>query len=298
MTRVKLLPGRILITLSVTAFGASLFTGAPARAERRNPLENQPAIRHRKELRRLRLEITPNFATSINQDYKHAFGVGGNIEFHILDWLAIGFEGEYLFNTNTALEDQVRSVLDSTTAYRSPGPRPTLQIHDQHVLRINATLSPFAQVTPFSGKFSLFSALFFHYDLYAKLGVGLVNYVQDGCCLTGPAAGNLPDPNLQSGALFAGLKIGGMVGVGVHVYFNEWLGMQLELRDYIVGANPGGLDVNGDRCLSTGVGSSKVPGCSGRNGEAGAGSDETVQNNIFFGVGLTFMLPPTARTTR
>ena len=27
-----------------------------------------------------------------------------------------------------------------------------------------------------------------------------------------------------------------MVGVGVHIYFNDWFGLQLELRDYIVKA--------------------------------------------------------------
>jgi len=85
------------------------------------------------------------------------------------------------------------------------------------------------------------------------------------------------DPNVQNGH-FDGLKIGGQIGVGAHIYFNEWFGLQFELRDYIVGANPGGLDVNGDRKLDS--------------------KDEGAQNNIFFGVGLTFMLPPTARQSR
>ncbi|HEY2747339.1 MAG TPA: hypothetical protein VGL86_22105, partial [Polyangia bacterium] len=76
---------------------------------------------------------------------------------------------------------------------------------------------------------------------------------------------------------FDGLKIGGQIGVGAHIYFNEWFGLQFELRDYIVGANPGGLDTNGDRVLNS--------------------KDEGPQNNIFFGMGLTFMLPPTARVS-
>ena len=152
-----------------------LGTGA-AHAERRNPLDGQPAIRYRKEMRRLRLEFTPSFTTSINQDYKHAIGAGGTLVFNFLDWLGIGFEGNYLFNTNTALEDQVRDAISATektrypTGYVTPGPNPTLAQHDQRVLGINATMGAFAQLTPFSGKFSLFSAAFAHYDLYAKLG--------------------------------------------------------------------------------------------------------------------------------
>jgi outer membrane beta-barrel protein len=281
------------------ALACSLSIASPAFADRPNPLDGQPAIRYRKEMRRLRLEITPSFTTDINQDYKHAFGMGGTVVFHILDFVGVGFEGEYLFNTDTALESAVRGAISSYTTnnpshfgaggsydpIKSP-PNPSLAIHDQRVLGANATLSAFAQVTPFAGKFSLFSAAFAWYDLYAKGGVGLVHYTQDGCCSAASTAAGLaktegvknPDPNTQSSAEFAGMKVGGMIGVGAHLYFTDWLGLQLELRDYIVKANPSGGDTNGDRKLTSG--------------------DATTQNNIFFTVGLTFMLPPKAHITR
>jgi outer membrane beta-barrel protein len=276
--------------LGVAALAAMLAAAGPASADRVNPLDGQPAIRYRKEMRRLRLEITPSFTTDINQDYKHAFGFGGTIAFHFLDWLGVGFEGEYLFNTDTALETAVRGAISEYVSANpgkfGPGgtydpakspPNPTLAIHDQRVLGINGTLSAFAQVTPFAGKFSLFSAAFAWYDLYAKAGLGIVHYEQNGCCVTQPETHG-SDPNLQSAALFAGTKVGGMIGVGAHLYFTDWLGLQLELRDYIVKANPGGGDVNGDRKLTH--------------------ADEGTQNNIFFTLGLTFVLPPKARITR
>lgn len=258
-----------------------------AGAERRNPLDGQPAIRYRKEIRRLRLEITPSFTTSINQDYKHAIGAGGTIVFNFLDWIGIGFEGQYLFNTNTALEDKIRDAIDGYVRgnpgkfpggqydpTRSP-PNPTLAQHDARVLGIQATMAPFVQITPFSGKFALFSSAFAWYDLYAKVGLGLVSYKQNGPFNSGAMT---DDPNLQDASIFAGLKVGAMIGVGVHLYFTDWLGMQLELRDYIVKANPGGGDVNGDRRLTS--------------------ADEGPQNNIFFTAGLTFVLPPKARITK
>jgi len=147
---------------------------------------------------------------------------------------------------------------------------------------IMAVFSAYAQITPFYGKIAFFSALFVNYDLYVNGGIGFVDYTSK-CCSTVSTAGKpnssigAMDPNTQNGH-FDGLKIGGQIGVGAHIYFNEWFGLQFELRDYIVGANPGGLDTNGDRILNSG--------------------DEGVQNNIFFGVGLTFMLPPTARQSR
>ena len=276
---------RVLLTLLTLA---SL--GGSAWAQRRNPLEGQPAVRHMVELRKLRFEVTPQFITSINQDYRHAFGPGINMQFHITDWLGIGVAGNYTFNTDTALEDQVRSKLP-TGDYVYPGPQPTLQIHDQHVLSISALASAYASITPWHGKFALFSALFANYDFFVNGGIGFVYYTQNNCCFTDPNHPNgmpnqtdlshgvdVVDPNLQSGAQFAGVKIGGMIGVGVHIFFNDWLALQLELRDYIVGANPGGLDVNGDRVLNS--------------------ADEGPQNNIFFGAGLSFFLPPRAKVSR
>jgi outer membrane beta-barrel protein len=249
-------------------------------------------------MRKLRFEVTPQFVTSINQDYKHAFGPGINLQFHITDWLAVGVQGVYTLNSDTALEDKVRAQLPTGTytylggpMTPNHGPQPTLTIHDAHTLGINAIASAYAQITPFYGKIAFFSALFVNYDLYVNGGVGFVYYTQpnNGCNVPANCgianAGNYqamsaahPDPNVEDGSIYAGLKVGGQIGVGAHIYFNEWFGLQFELRDYIVGANPGGFDTNGDRHLTK--------------------DDEGPQNNIFFGVGLTFMLPPSARVSR
>jgi outer membrane beta-barrel protein len=276
---------RVLLTLLTLA---SL--GSSAWAQRRNPLEGQPAVRRMVELRKLRFEVVPQFVTSTNQDYRNAFGVGGNLQFHITDWLGIGASGSYMFNSNTPLEDQVRSKLP-TGPYTYPGPQPNLAIHDQHVLNVNALMAAYVSITPWHGKFAMFSTLFFNYDFFVNAGLGLVNYTQNNCCFSDPnhpngqpsaqdlANGiNIVDPNLQDGSQFAGLKVGGMIGVGIHMFFTDWMALQLEFRDYIVKANPGGLDVNGDRILNS--------------------DDEGAQNNLFFGVGLSFFLPPKAKISR
>jgi outer membrane beta-barrel protein len=281
---VKLLPLFLLVTAASTAL-----------ADRRNPLEGQPAIRNKVELRKLRFEISPQFLVQINPDYKHAFGVGANLQFHITDWIGVGIEGAYLFNSNTALENEIRDKLP-TGDYMYPGPQPTRAIHDQHTMGINALMSAYASLTPWAGKFSLFSALFFNYDFYANVGIGLVNWVQDPkCCTATPVVVHSPsttgetigDPNTEDASQFAGLKVGGLIGFGVHIYFNDWIGMQLELRDYIHKANPGGGDKDGDRHLCSGQGTAP---CNGN-------SDESIQNSIFFGVGVTLMLPPRAKIT-
>jgi outer membrane beta-barrel protein len=270
------MPTLKLVSLTTVALLAS-----SAAADRmRNPLEGSPAIHNKVEMRKLRFEISPQFLTSINQDYKHAFGPGANLVFHITDWLGVGIQGSYMFNSNTALEDKVRAQLpvgDPRTQYNG-GPQPLRQMHDEKVLGINALVAAYAQLTPFAGKFALFSAAFFRYDLYAQGGLGVVHYANTCCTRVDPVVpGQIPDPNTQNGAQFAGWKVGGMIAVGAHIFFNEFIGAQLELRDYIVGANPGGSDTNGDRLLNS--------------------NDESVQNNIFFGIGITIMLPPKAKVT-
>ncbi|HZS37534.1 MAG TPA: outer membrane beta-barrel domain-containing protein [Polyangia bacterium] len=279
MRTVKLLPLLLLVGASSSAL-----------AERRNPLAGQPAVRHKVELRRLRFEISPQFMTSTNQDYRHAFGPGVNLGFHITDWLAIGAQVSVMFNSNTPLEDKVRGQLAGRDeskgfVYQYPGPQPSLQMHDERILNINFLGSVYASVTPWYGKFSMFSALFFNYDFYVSGGIGFVNYSQNNCCKhidrthPDPSKGEtLADSNLEDPSIFSGFKVGGMIGVGVHIYFNDWIGAQLELRDYITKANPGGADVNADRHLTS--------------------DDEGPQNNIFFGFGVTLMLPPRAKISK
>jgi len=257
---------------------------SPTLAEKRNPLDGQPAIRHKYEMRKLRFELTPEFIVSTNQDYRISFGGALVLRFHILDWLAVGIQGAYTGNANTPLENDIRSVLPdpNTAGYMYRAPQTNLQMHDQRVLNINALGSVFLSLTPWAGKFSLFSAGFASYDFFVDIGGGFVYYTQNGCCSDksqpDPAnlpAGTNPDPNQQDSSQYAGVKAAGMVGVGVHIYFNQWLGMTLEMRDYFVKSNPGGLDTNGDRILN--------------------GDDESIQNHLFFGLGLTFMIPPKAK---
>src|SRR5688572_5209251 len=132
--------------------------GSTAYADRRNPLAGQPAIRNKYEMRRLRFEITPQFLVSTNQDYRHAFGPGAMLQFHIADWLAVGVQGAYTFNSNTALEDEVRGKLPDldVSQYMYPGPQPVRRQHDEKVLSIDGLFSAFVTLTPFAGKFSLF----------------------------------------------------------------------------------------------------------------------------------------------
>jgi outer membrane beta-barrel protein len=256
-----------------------LLLSATAEAAKRNALAGQPAIRNGKEWRKLRFELTPIFDISTNQDYRFAFGPGVVLRFHIFDWLAVGIHGAYFFNANTPLENRVREQLPDN--YDPTTSQPSKAIHDAHILNMQAAASAYVTITPWHGKFTLFSSNAAAYDLFVELGGGMVYYGQNNCCsqfIQPQTPGQLPDPNTQDGSIYAGVRGAGMFAVGAHLYFLDFLGLTLVLRDYFAVSNPGGLDANGDRELTK--------------------ADERLQNHLFFGVGLSFMLPPKAKLSK
>ena len=45
------------------------------------------------------------------------------------------------------------------------------------------------------------------------------------------------DVNLQAPDPFLGLRPAGLFGIGVHMFFNNFIGLNLELRDYLYKSN-------------------------------------------------------------
>ncbi len=64
----------------------------------------------------------------------------------------------------------------------------------------------------------------------------------------------------------------------MHVFFNDWMALDISLHNYAYVDNPSGLDFNGDRRVD--------------------GGDDRVLSHLFFGVGLSFYLPPKAKISR
>lgn len=286
--------------LSVGAL--ALFAGS-AHAEGRNPLAGQPAIRHRVEMRKMRFEIAPQFVMSVNQPYLIGVGGGAALQFHLTDWLGIGASFHYTANLAAPLAGRVEEALPSLYASAtdpSAGLRqPSKQMFRDHLVGPQMLIGVYGTLTPIGGKFSLFNALFANYDFYGIIGAGIVKV--DTPLASGMGAypdsantmrmvnadplqsGN--DVNLQSPTPFTGIRGAGLFGIGVHLYFNHFIGLNLELRDYLYKSNPGGLDVN-----TTDNNNDNTPVLSS--------DDEFIVNNLYFGIGLTLMLPPSAKISR
>lgn len=161
--------------------------------------------------------------------------------------------------------------------------------------------------TPFSGKLGLFSAIFTEYDIYVFGGVGFVRYVRhypdavstsdqlgivnstntesEGYCVNPqPTGGSNIECLLHPVKADTGFRVGGSFGAGIHLFITDWLSLNPEVHDIVVGHNDAGLNAT----------ISDVPP---RVNNTGNG-DRVVRHNVTFNLGLTFYVPPKAKRSR
>jgi outer membrane beta-barrel protein len=237
----------LLIALAVTAVPLA------AQAQRKSPLADAPAIRKKYELRASRLEIGAGFGSTINQDFYHTVFFNLKLGFHLTDWLAIsGFASFGVANINTTFHDDLVNTLSANAP--SVISEPTKQDAVNSMQKISGMYGVQAELTPFAGKYSLFGALFAHYDFYGFGGLGLITVAPTDPGITPCAATNPNDPKTSGAAYFCGVsgtKPGFDFGLGLHSYFNNWMAVNIELRDILAKLNPSGRDTNGDLHATT-----------------------------------------------
>jgi hypothetical protein len=80
------------------------------------------------------------------------------------------------------------------------------------------------------------------------------------------------DPPLNNGN-----RVGLYLGGGIHVFLNDFLALDMTIRDYAFTDNPSGADFNADLIVSK--------------------DDNRFLHHLFFGVGISVMLPTTVKRT-
>jgi outer membrane beta-barrel protein len=280
----------IAIRLSL-AFGIALATLGPdvALADRKNPLDGQPAVRHRKLLVKNRFEVTPAFESTINADYKHTVGGGLKLEFHLSDMLSFGGVGFFGASFDTGLSKKIERTLPAhgTVAPDDPDPTPTADEFSQHLNEMPFHGAVFVSVTPWYGKLAAFGKAFVPFDFYFQAGISfasLTNSCTTQVCndnevgVLDPMRG-LPDndPN-DDPPLNDGFKAGLYLGGGIHVFVTDFIAIDLTIRDYIFSDNPSGLDFDADAAVQD--------------------DDSRFLNHIFMGVGVSVLLPTKVKRTQ
>jgi outer membrane beta-barrel protein len=261
----------------------------PAHAEpRQNTLASDVAVRHRRLLVKRRFEVTPLFESTVNADYRHIIGGGLKIEYHLSDMWSIGAIGVYSTAINTALVNKILPTLEKNTDNATREPSQT-EFKD-HLNSIPLHGAAYLGFTPWYGKLAAFGQAFVAFDFYFQAGVALAQ-TKSSCPNTictdqnpggstqGAGGDTIPadnnpnnDPPLNN-ATRVGLYLGG----GIHVFLNDYLALDLTVRDYAFTDNPSGADFNADLFVSK--------------------ADNRFIHHLFFGLGMSIMLPTTVKRT-
>jgi outer membrane beta-barrel protein len=262
-----------LLSLGLVAGLLAISSAARAqtgRQERRSPLADAPAVRNRLELRDSRFELGVGAATTLGQDFYHAVLVGGKLSFHANSWLALTASGGFNVTPDftTSFHDE---LIDRLPPARGMDRTPTQADAVNGMNRIGQMISAGAELTPFAGKVSLFGKLFANYDTYVGVGVGFINFQQAGD--KEPCA----EPINENSCPVVGMKIGPTFVLGAHAFLNDFVALNLEVRDTVVRNNPAGRDENGDLVADQ--------------------HDLSWDHNYVLGLNVTFFLPSQAKVT-
>lgn len=275
-------------TIAVSVIGCFLaltFATNDALADRENPLDGQPAVRHRLLLVKQRFEVGLAFESTINADFKHTVGGGLKLEYHLSDMLSIGGVGIFGGSFNTGLVKRIVQTLPDTA---QGDPTPTKTQFQQHLNKMPIHGAAYASITPWYGKLAAFGKAFVNFDFYFQGGLAiaqLTNSCTNTVCTDMNPGGNAnvdpiipPDNNPNNDPpLNDGTRVGLYLGGGIHVFINNWIALDLTVRSYAFSDNPSGLDFNADLAVTE--------------------DDPRFLNHLFFGFGVSFFLPMKAKRT-
>jgi len=241
-------------------------------------------VRHRVLLVKKRFELAPTFETSLNAEFKHTIAGGLKAEYHFTDMLSFGAMGYFGSSFNTGLSKRILGTLEDN--YPSGDPTPTHGEFAEHLNKMPVHGAAFVTWTPWYGKLAAFSKGFVAFDFYFSGGLSFAKLDNDCCTAFVPdpmPAGDLDngilpdnDPN-NDDPLNDGQQIGLLLGGGIHVFFNDWIALDVSFRDYWFQDNPSGLDFDANRRVDE--------------------DDDRFLNHFFVGVGVSFFLPTKAVRT-
>jgi outer membrane beta-barrel protein len=274
---------------------------AHAESRRLNSLHSDVAVRHRRLLVRNRFELAPLFESTINADYRHIVGGGVKLEYHLGDMLSVGVIGVGSTSLDTGLVGKIIPTLMSQdqklAQQRGPdnmaGTADDIYIREPSKEEFQSRLNtmPFhgaayVSLTPWYGKLAAFGTAFVGFDFYFQAGVSFATLNSSCpkiiCGDTHPGTTdkdmNPPDNNPNNDpALNSGSRLGLYLGGGIHVFLNDFLALDLTVRDYAFSDNPSGADFNANLAVTD--------------------KDSRFMHHLFFGAGVSIMFPTTVKRT-
>jgi len=210
-------------------------------------------------LRYHRVELTPYWGFTLNDQFVNHPGPGLNANFYITNVFAVGLNGNFY------------SGLNGDSDFNFQTRRATRVAVPLNEYSWSAALN-FTYV-PVYGKFAGFGSFIFSYDLYATGGVGAIS--------TRPIP--VIDPDNRKFDFEP--KVCFNLGIGLRIFVTRWLAITGEIRDYIY---PEKLE---NLSIATGpIGQPSDP-TSPSNPNTWLQDGVSITNNFQANVGLSFFLP-------
>ena len=296
-----------------------------ALAKKPGVLEGKPVVVDRLELRKFRAQITPMIGMSLSQPFVHKGLVGANVRFDFTDWIGvrasfmygvIDVESKLLKALNNGglplgVDNTDPDMVNGAGPYRPQSeldnPAPLQHDFEAGLTKLQLTASLDVAFTPFSGKLGMFSAIFTEYDIYIFGGVGFVNWTRHypDAVSTSEQLGIMNATNTEAPGYCdepgtgapniecllhpvkpdTGFRVGGSFGAGLHLFITDWMSINPEIHDIVVGHNDAGLNAT-------------ITDVPPRVNNTSSGGDRVVRHNVSFNLGLTFYLPPKAKRSR
>ena len=277
------------VLAAVAALGIGLgVSAAPVHAEpRASGLAADVAVRHRRLLVKKRFEFAPLFESTISADFRHIIGGGAKLEYHLGDMFSIGLIGVASTALDTKLVDKIVPTLMTQAEKQqmvAAGTRVREPSKDEFLDRLNTMPfhgAVYASLTPWYGKLAAFGQAYVAFaQLQSNCPLAVCSDTSPGKQRIDPASGdsipldNNPnnDPPLNDGG-----RIGLYLGGGIHVFLNDFLALDMTVRDYAFTDNPSGADFNADLFVSN--------------------DDNRFLHHLFFGAGISVMLPTSVQRT-
>ncbi|PJB39671.1 MAG: hypothetical protein CO108_16745 [Deltaproteobacteria bacterium CG_4_9_14_3_um_filter_63_12] len=194
--------------------------------EGQSSLEEGAPVRRLLLLRSGRFEIQPLASFSINDPFVRNIGFGAALSYHFNNSLGLG--ADFAYAPAHMDTDETKTVQQ---AGYSPRVKTALSVSQLSVAGDLGII-----YVPVFGKFSVFgwSA---NYDLHVFGGAGVL--LMDERCADETAACTV-NSNLD------GAKFAGALGIGTRIYFNNYLALNLELRDFLTSFAEYGRSANED----------------------------------------------------
>ena len=184
---------------------------------------------------------------TLQEPYRRTMFLGGQLQYHVADWLGIGVWGAYGgvgFDTNLTnnIEDQ------GVTTERNQLSLPTRADFTKQIGKIQGIAALQLTFIPLRGKLALFQRLFVDTDFYLFGGVGFAA-LQERTAIAASTCTGMADPTACFNASQTDrnnrMALTPTFGAGLTMYFSSWFGLAIEYRGFYFKMNRSGFDTRG-----------------------------------------------------